>query len=120
MKYITDPTLQMGMQIVMGYPNKLDNFKLCQQYLSTPVMNTEQQCHNKHNVSKVSGEAQVSNNEIERPLFQLRRMAAMNSVLLEETLLIMPFVQRGVKPQAVVVVVVVADVAVELDTKVLP
>ena len=26
LKYIIDPTLQMGMQIVMGDPNKLDNF----------------------------------------------------------------------------------------------
>ena len=34
-KYITDPTLQMGMQIVMGDPAKLDIFELCQQYLST-------------------------------------------------------------------------------------
>ena len=53
-------------------------------------------------------------------ILQLRRMAAMNSVLLEETLLMMPFVQQhGVEPQVVMVVTVVADAAVELDTKLL-
>ena len=53
-------------------------------------------------------------------ILQLGRMAAMNSVLLEETLLMMPFVQHGVKPQVVMVVTVVADAAVKLDTKLLP
>ena len=42
LKYITDPTLQMGMQIVMGDPAKLDIFELCQQYLSTLLTSTEQ------------------------------------------------------------------------------
>ena len=60
LKYISDPTLQMGMQIVMGDPAKLDNFELCQQYLSTLQTNTEQQRRNKHNISGVSGELQGS------------------------------------------------------------
>jgi hypothetical protein len=60
LKYISDPTLQMGMQIVMRDPAKLDNFELCQQYLSTLKANTEQQRQNKRNVSGVSGESQGS------------------------------------------------------------
>ena len=61
LKYITDPTLlEMGMQIVMGDPVKLDNFELCQQYLSTLQTNTEQQRRNKRNISGVSGESQGS------------------------------------------------------------
>ena len=58
--YISDPTLQMGMQTVMGGPAKLDNFELCQQYLLTLQTNTEQQRRNKRNVSGVSGESQGS------------------------------------------------------------
>ena len=60
LKYISDPTLQMGLQIVMGDPAKLDNFELCQQYLSTLQTNTEQQRRNKRNISGVSGESQGS------------------------------------------------------------
>ena len=47
LKYISDLTLQMGMQTVMGDPARLDNFELCQQYLLTLQTNTEQQCRNK-------------------------------------------------------------------------
>ena len=60
LKYISDPTLQMGMQIVMGDPAKLDNFELCQQYFSTLQTNTEQQRRNKRNISGVSSESQGS------------------------------------------------------------
>ena len=79
LKYISDLTLQMGMQIVMGDLAKLDNFELCQQYLSTLQTNTEQQRRNKRNVSGVSGESQGSTKKPKHRYYSLEEWHELGS-----------------------------------------
>jgi hypothetical protein len=53
LKGIQDPTLLVGKTVVLSDPEKLADFKQCQQYLSTLIENTSVQAKTKHSVSSV-------------------------------------------------------------------
>jgi hypothetical protein len=57
LKGIRDPGLSTGKQIVLGDPNKLDNFEECQQYLSSLVATTANQAKAERHVASVSTRA---------------------------------------------------------------
>jgi hypothetical protein len=53
LKGIRDPTLNTGKSIVLGDPAKLENFEMCQQYLSTIVTNLGNQAKAERHIAAV-------------------------------------------------------------------